>query len=123
MVDKLGNISREDAPMIKISSEFTEEIPQWDVALEALLREEYDQRMTPLTVDDVHRLAVQYGIRFDDLMATLVKLTVEGRWRYMDAHGEVVEITQEQMDELWAFGRVEREFAVAACPGSWQAWS
>lgn len=107
--------------MIKISPEFTEEIPQWDVALEALLREEYGRHGVPLTVGDVHRLAVQFGIRFDDLMTTLFELTVQRRWCYLPKPGVVGGITRAQMDELWKHGRLEPEFAAAAYPGGWRS--
>lgn len=107
--------------MIKISPEFDEEIPHWDVALEALLREEYGKNRTPLTVDDVHRLSERFVIRFDDLMLTLFELTVRGRWRYMPSAGVIGEITREQMNALWADGRVDRERAITAYPGGWRA--
>lgn len=106
--------------MIKISPEFFEEIPQWDVALEALLREEYSKRRTPLTVKDVHALSVQYEIRFDDMMRTLFELTVQGRWRYLPTPTTLAEVTRADMDALWSEGRLTFERAAEAYSGGWR---
>lgn len=107
--------------MITISPDFDEEIPLWDVALEALLREEYRKRKVPLTVDDVQRLSAQYLIRFDDMMHTLFELTVQGYWRYLSAPDVIAEVTREHMTTLWADGRLFPERAREAYPGAWRA--
>lgn len=106
--------------MINISPDFDEEILPWDVALEALMRDECLARKVPLTALDVHRLAEQYVIRFDDLMLTLFELTVQGRWRYLQAPGVAAGITRADMDALWGDGRVELEQVMAAWPGGWR---
>jgi hypothetical protein len=107
--------------MIRISPELDEEIPLWDVALEALLREEYGKRRAPLTVDDVQQLSAQYSIRFDDMMHTLFELTVNGHWRYMPAPDVIGEVTREHMKALWADGRLVPDHARQAYPGAWRA--
>jgi hypothetical protein len=106
--------------MLHISPEFDEEIPQWDVALQALLREEYNKLKTPLTVADVRRLATQYIIRFDDLMFTLFELTVQGHWRYQNEAGVSVVITREHKDALWAQARPDPAGVAAMYPGGWR---
>lgn len=75
--------------MIHISPEFNEEIPAWDVALEALLCETQQQEGRPLAAGDIHRLSQQYRIRFDDLMITLLELVARGRWQYSGEPGEI----------------------------------
>lgn len=106
--------------MIHISPEFDEEIPQWDVALEALLREEYFKRKAPLTVADVRGLATQYIIRFDDLMLTLFELTVQGHWRYQNEAGVSMVVTRDHMDALWMEARPDPTRVMAAYPGGWR---
>lgn len=106
--------------MIHISPEFDEEIPQWDVALEALLCEEYGKRKAPLTVADVRRLSTQYIIRFDDLMLTLFELTVQGYWRYQNEAGVPTVVTRDHMDALWVEVRPDPERVAAAYPGGWR---
>jgi hypothetical protein len=114
-------VIRTDPFMIRNSPELDEEIPKWDVALEALLREEYQKRRTPLTVDDVQRLSAQYSIRFDDMMHTLFELTIHGLWRYMPAPNVIGEITRAHMDALWAEGRLVPDHARKHYPGAWRA--
>ena len=70
--------------MIQISTEFDEEVPRWDVALESLLNEEHHKLGRALRIDDFHHLAAQHAIRFDDIMATMFELVLNGNWRYAD---------------------------------------
>ncbi|RMD79413.1 MAG: hypothetical protein D6809_03640 [Gammaproteobacteria bacterium] len=84
-----------------------EEVPRWDVALEALAREEYGRRGQPLTVEDIHRLARQHGIRLDDFVATLFELCIAGRWSYVEPGGAERELTREELEALGGQGRIE----------------
>ena len=93
--------------MIEISTEFDEEIPKWDVALEALLNEEYRKLGRPLGHEDFRRLAGRYAIRFDDIMATLFELAVAGCWEYRDRSGSRVELDRERVDRLHERGRLQ----------------
>lgn len=106
--------------MFTISSEFNEPIPDWDVALEALIREESRNLDRPLTLGDFQRLSRQHAIRFDDLMATLFELTIRGRWAYHDEQGATVDITRDLYESLRRNGRIEvadvRDFT-----GDWRA--
>ncbi len=106
--------------MITISTEFNEPVPDWDVALEALILEEHRKLGRPLGLGDFKRLSHEYAIRFDDMMATLFELVVQGRWAYRDEHGAPVAIGREQYEQLKRNGRVEiadvRDFT-----GNWRA--
>ena len=77
-------------------------IPKWDVALEALIKEEHQKLNRPLNLDDFRRLAQQYTIRLDDIMATLFELCVHAQWQYWNSAGKPQEITRELLDELTA---------------------
>lgn len=82
-------------------------IPKWDVALEALAKEEQQKLGRPLVLDDFRRLAQQYTIRLDDIMVTLFELCIHGQWQY---HGDPPrEITRELLAELTAGGRLKDE--------------
>jgi hypothetical protein len=102
--------------MSKHSSDGPIQIPKWDVALEALVREEQHKLGRPLTLDDFRRLARQYTIRLDDIMVTLFELCLHGRWRYDGADHQ---ITRELLDKLTAGGRI-RDEALEDFTGGWR---
>lgn len=82
------------------------EIPLWDVALEAMLVDEYEQQGRVLTIDDFRHLADQYKIRFDDIMATVFELTLHGRWTYQRADGIPQVMRREEVERLYVNGRL-----------------
>ena len=104
--------------MFELESEEDIEIPKWDVALEALVREEYAKLGCALKVDDFHHLSVEYSIRFDDIMETVFALTLEGRWIYRDEKGRDKEITQEMIDDLYVNARLHED-DVREYTGGW----
>ena len=95
------------------------EIPKWDIALANLVQDEYARDEVPLTLADFRRLAGQYAIRFDDIMATMLEMVVEGEWEYLDTAGNRQSITRQNVDALYVNGRLNetdlREFA-----GGWR---
>lgn len=105
--------------MIEISTEFDEAVPKWDVALEALIREEHQRAGRVLVVADFRRLANQYAIRFDDIMATVFELTLEGVWDYVDAQGRRATIVRQDVDRLYVNGRIAEE-DVREFVGGWR---
>ena len=96
-----------------------EEIPRWDVALEALVREEYSHLGRDLRLADFQRLARHYAIRLDDILATLFELVIEGRWVYEPTGRGDAPITRELLDGLYVGGRLHAR-DVAAFEGSWR---
>ncbi len=86
-----------------ISQEF--EIPKWDVALEALIRDEF-ARQGRFCLADLKRLAAEYGIRFDDLFTTLFELVIHRRWRYVDKDGQVRALGRIELERLFRRGRI-----------------
>jgi len=107
--------------VIQISTEFDEEIPRWDVALESLLNEEHHKLGRALQIDDFHHLAAQHAIRFDDIMATLFELVLNGNWRYAD-HDDPQTLTRDRVNRLYINGRLDpvdvREFRGEWSPNS-----
>lgn len=93
--------------MINVSTDFDEEIPQWDVAIEALIREEFQKQRRMLVVEDLDRLAQQYVIRLDDMMTTAFELVLQGKWIYLDEHGANRRITRAGIDKLRVHGRLQ----------------
>ena len=85
------------------------EIPKWDVALEALISEEYKKSGTGLNIDTYIDLAKQHGIRFDDIIFTLFELCYAGQWKYVDEQGHQQPITKESVAELFVGGRIKEE--------------
>lgn len=94
--------------VINVSTEFDEEIPRWDVAIEALIHEEFINRRRMLVIADFDRLAQQYAIRFDDIMATVFELVVCGKWSYLDDQGVSRTFSREDVDRLCVHGRLAR---------------
>lgn len=86
-----------------------DELPKWDVALASLAREECARLERPLRLNDFHRLAAEYAIRFDDIMDTVFKLVIHGRWRYRDSRGVPHAITQATLDSLYVERRLRSE--------------
>ena len=62
--------------------------PQWDVALEALLKETSRAGDDTLSLDDLRAMATVHTIRLDDILDTLCQLVRHGRWIYEKPHGE-----------------------------------
>lgn len=95
--------------MISIPMDCDFEIPKWDVALEALMREEYVNNDKKLTLADIERLAVKYAIRFDDMIITALTLLVENAWVYTDEQGEELRFSQNKLDKLYQGGRIAKK--------------
>ncbi len=92
--------------MISIPMEDEFDIPKWDVALEALMREEFTNNGKSFKLSDIMHLADEYSIRFDDLMVTALELVVHGEWQYCHSSGEKHAITQKEIDQLYRGGRI-----------------
>jgi hypothetical protein len=84
-------------------------VPKWDVALEAMVKEENEKLARPLTLEDYRRLAQQYTIRLDDIMVTMFELCIQGKWQYQDADGKPHKITRQLLARLTAGGRLNDE--------------
>lgn len=104
--------------MYEVDTKEEIDIPKWDVALEALILEEFIKLGRVLNVDDFHQLAVEYSIRFDDMMETIFALTLEGKWIYQDANGKEMEITQAMVDDLYVNARLHED-DVRGFTGGW----
>ncbi len=95
-----------------------EEVPLWDVALEAMLVDEYERLDRPLTIEDFRRLANEYKIRFDDIMATVFELTLHGRWTYLRDDGLPRIFVREEVDRLYVNGRLDAA-DLSSLTGGW----
>lgn len=90
------------------------ETPKWDVAIEALLKEEYQKRGMHFSTEDLQVLASSHAIRFDDIMVTLCTLVEHKQWRYHPAEDEkFVELIK-----LFENGRLANE-SVEQFIGTW----
>lgn len=95
-----------------------EDFPKWDVALEALVREEHKKQERPLLTEDFLRLAKEHAIRFDDIMDTVLRMVILEAWVYTDSNGKVQPITQEEFDKMYEGGRLKDE-DLHEYTGSW----
>lgn len=95
-----------------------DEVPKWDIALEGLAKETYQQIGRGLTVDDFHKLAVENKIRLDDIMVTMFELCIYGEWQYQ-LDSQKVEITRETLDNMFVNARLQ-EKDVRDFTGDWR---
>lgn len=95
------------------------ETPKWDVALAALVRDDYDRKETPLKINDFRRLATEHRIRFDDIMVTMFELVIHGEWRYLDASGAEAELTPDTLEKLYVNRRLQ-EVDLQDYDGGWE---
>lgn len=86
-----------------------ESLPQWDVALEALVLEEHKKQGRTLHINDFLQLAKLHAIRFDDIMDTMLRMVILGAWQYSDADNQSQTITQEAFDKMYESGRLKDE--------------
>jgi len=80
--------------------------PKWDVALEALAKEEAKKLARELTIDDFLQLSREHAIRFDDIMVTMFELVLNEHWGYMNANHETQKITRSDVNALYVNGRL-----------------
>lgn len=84
------------------------DVPEWDVALEALMVEEC-RKDEFLDLDQIQKLAEDYQIRFDDIMMTLFELVIQKLWAYYNSAGEQVELCRNDINKLYRNGRIHIE--------------
>lgn len=94
------------------------EVPKWDVALAALAREESHSLGDGLTIEDFKRLAVTHAIRFDDIIATIMELTLVKQWQYRDADGKLKRFNRKDVNDLYVGGRIH-EKDMTSFTGRW----
>ena len=82
------------------------EVPSWDVALASLAEEESENLQRGLRLADFQRLAAQHAIRFDDIMATLFELVIQGEWVYQHPDGVGCPISRDEVEMLYVGGRM-----------------
>ncbi|HEC15609.1 MAG TPA: hypothetical protein ENI99_03410 [Sedimenticola sp.] len=95
-----------------------DEMPRWDVALAALITEKHQNKGRPLHNDDFLRLAEKYAIRFDDIMDTVLRLVIHGKWVYRDVDGHARPVTREAFERMHKGGRLVRS-DLKEYDGSW----
>ena len=87
------------------------EIPKWDVALEAVAKDKFDKQGRPMNLADFKQLGKEYQVRFDDLMHSLCQLVSNGMWRQQgfDEHGNPV--SDDVLETLFVFNRLDEKVA------------
>ncbi|MFC1749123.1 hypothetical protein ACFL2V_09990 [Pseudomonadota bacterium] len=89
------------------------DVPNWDVALANLAREEFGKKGA-LNMDDFTHLAKEYTIRLDDIMVTMFEMVIVGEWKY---EGEQ-NVTRDTLNDLYVGGRLHAD-DLAAFTGDW----
>lgn len=88
-----------------------EEIPKWDIALEAASREEHKVLGRPLTVADFQAMASRYSFRVHDFFATMSALVDAGLWRHVSHDKAGRPVDDEMLQNLYVHGRLDEELA------------
>ncbi len=85
-------------------------IPKWDVALEALVTEEFNTVRRPLGLADFRRLGQTHGIRFHDIMATIYQLEIHEKWRHQGLDGDHP-ASEATLEGLYVHDRLDEDTA------------
>ena len=87
------------------------EIPKWDVALEAIAKDKYVELGRPMDLADFKQLAQEYKVRFDDLMHSLCQLVKHEAWSQhgVDEQGKV--LSDDKLEELFVYNRLDEKIA------------
>lgn len=87
------------------------EIPKWDVALEAVAKDMFEKQGRPMNLADFKQLGKDYQIRFDDLMHTLSQLMANNMWSQQgfDEHGNAV--SDDALEALFVYNRLDEKIA------------
>lgn len=88
-----------------------DDVPKWDVALEALAREEAEKLGRPLAMQDFKRLGLEYKIRFDDLMATLHQLVMNEAWDQTGVDAKGKPVSAAILQDLFVYNRLDEQVA------------
>lgn len=83
--------------------------PLWDEGISTFLYGEFEQRQTPLTIDDLQGFANDKAVRIGDILETLFLMAIYGEWIYADEQGNERQLDEKALDELYAKGRLRRE--------------
>lgn len=87
------------------------DVPNWDVALEALFKEEFRQLGRAMQLDDFRRLGQAHRIRVHDMMATMYQLERHGKWHHR-GRDEAGRATDEpDLEALFQHGRLDEDTA------------
>lgn len=92
--------------------------PQWDIALESLLRETQKSKGSALGMDDLHALAAKHTIRLDDILDTLCLLSEHQAWSYFEADGSLAAPDDDMAKHLHANKRLN-DAQLERFDGSW----
>lgn len=87
------------------------DIPKWDVALEAIAKDKYTNLGRPLELSDFKQLGHDYQVRFDDLMHSLCQLVKHNQWqqRGTDEQGNIV--SDDKLESLFVYDRLDEKVA------------
>lgn len=92
--------------------------PLWDEALAGLLYEEYSSKQRALDILDLQALALENATRIGDIMETMFLMAIYGEWVYKDESGEIQQLDQKNLDELYSKGRISAD-DLKAFSGVW----
>lgn len=87
------------------------EIPKWDVALEAVAKDKFEKMGRPMNLEDFKDLGQEYKIRFDDMMHTLCQLVTQGEWTQQGFDAQDKPVADEDLSELFVYNRLDEEIA------------
>jgi len=87
------------------------EIPKWDVALEAIAKDKFNALGRPMNLEDFKDLGQEYKVRFDDLMHTLCQLVTLEVWSQQGFDGQGQAVNNDELSELFVYNRLDEKIA------------
>lgn len=87
------------------------EIPKWDVALEAIANEKYNKLGRALDLSDFKQLGHDYQVRFDDLMHSLCQLVKHNKWQQQGTDEQGNAVSDDTLEPLFVYDRLDEKVA------------
>jgi hypothetical protein len=87
------------------------EIPKWDVALEAVAKDTYEKQGRPMNLADFKQLCKEYEVRFDDMMHSLCQLVANEMWSQQGFDETGNSVSEDLLAELFVFNRLDEKIA------------
>ena len=87
------------------------EIPKWDVALEAVAKDQFEKQGKPMNLADFKQLCKEYQVRFDDMMHSLSQLVANDMWSQQGFDEQGNTVNDDALEALFVYNRLDEKIA------------
>ncbi len=86
-----------------------EDMPNWDIAIAGMVREEFRRKNASLVMKDFRDLAKEYDFRLDDIMETMFLMVMHEAWKYQPSEADQKVLNHETLIEYCTKKRLSEE--------------